>query len=78
MSFYKVASSNKDQKTILYKIPGKQGVIEAIKPKDNPYQKRAVNNHFYHMEKLNEENPMHLFRLMISVLGAACHSSPSC
>ena len=55
MSFYKVASSDKDQKTILYKLPGKQGVIEAIKPKDNPYQKRAVNNHFHHMEELMKE-----------------------
>ena len=35
MSFYKVASSNKDQKTILYKLPGKQGVIEAIKPRQS-------------------------------------------
>ena len=77
MSFYKVASSNKDQKTILYKIPGKQGVIEAKKPKDNPYQKRVVDNPFHHMEKLMKEilckNPFSL----ISVLGVACHSAGS-
>ena len=50
--YYKVASSDKDQKARLYNLPRKQGVIEAIKPKDNLYQKRVVNNHFLHMEKL--------------------------
>ena len=74
---YKVASSDKDQKTRLYKLPRKQGVLEAIKPKDNPYQKRVVDNPFHHMEKLMKEilrkNPISL----ISVLGVACHSASS-
>ena len=63
--YYKVASSDKDQKTRLYKLPRKQGVIEALKPKDNPYQKRVVDNPFHHMEKNGTplqhsclENPM--------------------
>ena len=62
--YYKVASSDKDQKTRLYKLPRKQGVLEAIKPKDNPYQKRVVDNPFHHMEKLMKEilskNPISL------------------
>ena len=49
---YKVASSDKDQKTRLYKLPRKQGAIEAIRPKGNPYQKRIVDNPFHHMERL--------------------------
>ena len=54
--YYKVASSDKDQKTRLYKLPRKQGVIEALKPKDNPYQKRVLDNPFQHKEKLMKEN----------------------
>ena len=54
-----------------------RGVIEAIKPKDNPYQKRVVDNPFHHMEKLMKEilckNPISL----IWVLGVACHSALS-
>ena len=54
-----------------------RGVIEAIKPKDNPYQKRVVDNPFHHIEKLMKEilckNPISL----ISVLGVACHSARS-
>ena len=73
MSFYKVASSDKDQKTRLYKLPRKQGAREPIKPKGNPYQKRVGNNPFHHMEKLMKEilckNPISL----TSVLGVACH-----
>ena len=37
-SYYKVASSDKDKKNRLYKLPSKQGAIEAIRPKGNPYQ----------------------------------------
>ena len=77
MPCYKVASSDKDQKARLYKLPRKQGVIEAIKPKDNPYQKRVVNNPFHHMERLmNKILCMHCISL-ISVLGAVCHSTRS-
>ena len=76
--YYKVASSDKDQETRIYKLPGKQGAIEVIKPKVNPYQKRAVNNPFHQMEKLMKEilckHPISL----ISVLGAACRSAHSC
>ena len=54
-----------------------RGVIEAIKPKDNPYQKRVVDNPFHQMEKLMKEilckNPISL----IWVLGVACHSALS-
>ena len=75
--YYKVASSDKDQKTRLYKLPRKQGAIEAIRPKDNPYQKRVLDNPFHHMENLMKEilckNPISL----TSVLGVACHSSGS-
>ena len=75
--YYKVASSDKDQKTRLYKLPRKQGAREPIKPKGNPYQKRVGNNPFHHMEKLMKEilrkNPISL----ISVLGVACHSAHS-
>ena len=49
---YKVASSDKDQKTRLYKLLRKQGAIEAIRPKGNPYQKRVINNPFLHMQRL--------------------------
>ena len=74
---YKVASSDKDQKTRLYKLPRKQGAIEAIRPKGNPYQKRVLDNPFHHMENLMKEilckNPISLF----SVLGVACHSACS-
>ena len=77
MPCYKVASSDKDQKARLYKLPRKQGVIEAIKPKDNPYQKRVVNNPFHHMERLmNKILCMHCISL-ISVLGVVCHSARS-
>ena len=66
--YYKVASSDKDQKTRLYKLPRKQGVIEAIKPKDNPYQKKVVDNPFHHMEKLMKEilckNPISLISVL--------------
>ena len=48
--YYKVASSDKDQKTRLYKLPRKQGAIEAIRPKGNPYQKRVLDNRFHHMD----------------------------
>ena len=75
--YYKVASSDKDQKTRLYKLPRKQGAIEAIRPKGNPYQKRVVDNPFHHMERLMKgilcKHPIS----MISVLGVACHSSRS-
>ena len=75
--YYKVASSDKDQKTRLHKLPRKQGAIEPIRPKGNPYQKRVGNNPFHHMEKLMKEilykNPISL----ISVLGVACHSALS-
>ena len=71
MPYYKVATSDKDQKTRFYKLPRKQGVTEAIKPKDNPHQKRVINNPFQHMEKLMKEilckHPISL----ILVLGAA-------
>ena len=67
-----VASSDQDQETRLYKLPRKQGAIEAIRPKGNPYQKRVVNNPFHQTEKLMKEilckHPISL----ISVLGAAC------
>ena len=76
--YYKVASSDKDQETKIYKLLRKQGAIEVIKPKGNPYQKRAVNNPFHQMENLMREilykHPISL----ISVLGAACHSAHSC
>ena len=49
---YKVASSDKDQKTRLYKLLRKQGAIEAIRPKGNQYQKRVVDTAFHHMEVL--------------------------
>ena len=66
--YYKVASSDKDQKTRLYKLPRNQGVIEAIKPKDNPYQKKVVDNPFHHMEKLMKEilckNPISLISVL--------------
>ena len=75
--YYKVASSDKDQKTRLYKLPRKQGAVEAIMPKGNPYQKTVIDNPFHHMEKLMKEilckNPISL----TSVLGVACHSSRS-
>ena len=45
-----VASSDKDQKTRLYKLPRRQGAIEAIRPKGNPYQKRVLDNPFHHMD----------------------------
>ena len=48
--YYKVGSSDKDQKTRLYKLPRNQGAIEAIMPKGNPYQKRIIDNPFHHME----------------------------
>ena len=66
-----------DQKTRLYKLPRKQGAVEAVRPKDNPYQKRVINNPFLHMEKLMKQilckNPISL----TSVLGVACHSTGS-
>ena len=69
--YYKVASSDKDQKARLYKLPRKQGAIEAIRPKGNPYQKRVLDNPFHHMENLMKEilckNPISL----TSVLGVA-------
>ena len=34
--YYKVASSDKDQKTRLNKLPRKQGALESIRPKGNP------------------------------------------
>ena len=70
-----VASSDKDQKTRIYKLPKKQGAIEGITPKGNPYQKRVVNNPFHQMEKLMKEilckHPISL----ISVLGLRSASS---
>ena len=72
--YYKVASSDKDQKTWLYKLPRKQGAIEAVRPKSNPHQKRVVNNPFYQVEKLMKEILCKHPITMISVLGS-CHSS---
>ena len=71
---YKAASSDKDQKTRLYKLPRKQTAIEAIRSKGNPYQKRVVNNPFHQMEKLMKEILCKHPISMISVLGS-CHSS---
>ena len=75
--YFKVASSDKNQKTRLYKLPRKQGAIEAIRPKGNPYQKRVIDKPFHYMERLMKEilckHPISL----ISVLGAACHSACS-
>ena len=75
--YYKVASSDKDQKTRLYKLPRKQGAIEAIRPKGNPYQKRVIDNPFQHMEKLMKEIVCKNRISLTSVLGVACHSSRS-
>ena len=63
---------DKDQKTRLYKLPRKQGAIEAIRPKGNPYEKRVVNNPFHQMEKLMKEILCKHPISMISVLGVAC------
>ena len=73
--YYKVASSDKDQKTRLYKLPRKQGAIEAIKPKSNPYQKRVIDNPFQCMEKLMKEIVCKNRISLTSVLGVACPSS---
>ena len=51
-----VASSDKDQKTRIYKLPKKQGAIEGITPKGNPYQKRVVNSYFSLYGKPKEGN----------------------
>ena len=75
--YYKVASSDKDQKTRLYKLPRKQRAIEAIRPKGNPYQKRVIDNPFQHMEKLMKEIVCKNRISLTSVLGVACHSSGS-
>ena len=73
--YYKVASSDKGQKTRLYKLPRKQGAMEAIRPKGNPYQKRVIDNPFHHMERLVKEILCKHPISMISVLGVACHPS---
>ena len=66
-----VASSYKDQETRLYKLPRKQGAIEAKRPKGDPYQKRVVNNPFHQMEKLMKEILCKHPSSLISVLGEA-------
>ena len=70
--YYKVASSVKDQKTSLYKLPRKQGAIEAIRPKGNPYQKGVIGSPFHHMERVMKEILCKHPISMISVLGVAC------
>ena len=66
-----------DQKTRLYKLPRKQGAVEAIRPKDNPYQKRVINNPFRHTEKLMKEILCKYPISLLSVLGVACCSTHS-
>ena len=72
--YYKVASKDKDkdQKTKLYRLPGKQGAIEAIRPKGNPYQERVVGSPFHYMERVMKEILCKHPISMISVLGVAC------
>ena len=70
-------SSDKDQKTWHYKLSRKQGATGTIKPKGNPYQKRVIDNPFYHMQKLMKEILGKHPNSMISVLGVACPSSGS-
>ena len=76
-TYYKVASSDKDLKTGLYKLPRKQGAIEAVRPKGNPYQKRVVDNPFHHTERLTKEILCRHPTSVISILGVACLSSRS-
>ena len=70
--YIQVASSDKDQETRLYKLPRKQGAIEAKRPKGDPYQKRFVNDPFHQMEKLMKEILCKHPSSLISVLGEAC------
>ena len=75
--YSKVASSDRDQKTRVYKLPRNQGAIEAIRPKGNPYQTWVIDNTFHHMGRLMKEILCKHPISMISVLGVAWHSSCS-
>ena len=60
--YYKVVSSDKDQKTRLYKLSRKQRAIEALRPKGSPYQSSVQFSSFTqscptHWDPMNRSVP---------------------